>query len=70
LPRLVTNPSIEAGQQNRCVAQSAKATVQKIVDNMSMNTQSYVSDELTHFVGKAEKLPDGKPDNVKRYASF
>lgn len=35
---------------------------------MSMNTQSYVSDELTHFVGKAEKLPDGNPDNARRYA--
>lgn len=33
-----------------------------------MNAQSYVSDELTHFVGRAEKLPDGKPDNDKRYS--
>jgi hypothetical protein len=29
-----------------------------------MNTQSYVSDELTHFVGQA------KPNNVERYALF
>jgi hypothetical protein len=37
---------------------------------MSMHTQSYVSDELTHFVGKAKKLPDGKPNNAERYALF
>jgi hypothetical protein len=35
-----------------------------------MSTQSYVSDELTHFVGKAKKLPDGKPNNAERYALF
>jgi hypothetical protein len=32
--------------------------------------QSYVSDELTHFVGKAIKLPDGSPNNPERYALF
>jgi hypothetical protein len=37
---------------------------------MSTNTQSYVSDELTHFVGRARKLPDGKPDNAERYKLF
>jgi len=29
-----------------------------------MSTQSYVSDELTHFVGQA------KPNNAERYALF
>jgi len=36
-------------------------------DNMSANTQRYVSDELTHFVGRAKMLPDGTPDNAGRY---
>lgn len=31
---------------------------------------SYVSNELTHFVGKAKKLPDGKPDDAERYKLF
>jgi hypothetical protein len=35
-------------------------------DDMSMN-QSYVSNELTHFVGKAKNLPDGMPNNAERY---
>jgi len=35
-----------------------------------MDTQSYVSDELTHFVGAAKRLPDGTPDNAERYALF
>ena len=34
---------------------------------MSNETQSYVSAELTHFVGRAKNLPDGKPDNAERY---
>jgi hypothetical protein len=35
---------------------------------MSINTQSYVSDELTHFVGRAKRMPDGKPNSAERYA--
>jgi hypothetical protein len=34
---------------------------------MSNETQSYVSAELTHFVGRAKNLSDGKPDNAERY---
>jgi hypothetical protein len=37
---------------------------------MCTNTQSYVSDELTHFVGKATNLPDGRPNNAERYKLF
>jgi len=33
-------------------------------DTIRMSTQSYVSDELTHFVGQA------KPNNAERYALF
>jgi hypothetical protein len=33
-----------------------------------MNPQSYVSDELTHFVGRAIRLPDGRPNDAERYA--